>query len=734
MNDDPNFFTAISNALGNKQNTLSNGTSITGSESLLNTTTSKIKNIVGTNLTLTADDHNLTIAGPYDKSALDNKFASKQNNFLVADTLPANTSRLFDASETNFRAINVTSPLSIATTNDSYLSISCDSYTKEEVTYKISSLVNSAPALLDTLGEIATYLGNPSDTSTSLITAISNKANTSETFLKSVINNDVYLTVSPNKRIVGTTTANQFKFQILDNQGTTFTDAWIDVGILDFNITTKKAKLTVKDSLFVDTTDIIGTLNNKVNATSLSSYANLTSTTLQTFLGEIKAPIITLGTTSLANTAAGWTSGAPNASHTINVGPMWLSVMTPNNRTAFEVMGSANGLTQEAQTQFFYKVTVPELLVQGGLNTSGNISVSRSDPTGQNVVISAKNTGLNGFSSLYLETANQTINETGQLFVGQQSGLVMMTRTNHPLQFKAYSDQPLTTVPTSMKILSNTTRDVEIYTPLKIKSTTATVIDNGLVVNGVLKVDEIRMTDTETLPSDGVMITAINGRQLFKVSNENTTSSENLVGLKNIEAVANLTVGGTSNFTGAITCGSVTATGVLKVDEIRMTDTETLPSDGVMITAIDGRQLFKVSNTNTTCTENFVGLKNIEAVANLTVGGNLTVTGTTSFASANPYWVAVIINYVGGDPTIIRNGGRYAATSLIRQSGQAVGVIQFDFPEHPNGTNYIVSITANAGYGTVYTASRSSTRFGITTRNISNVLFDTETHVLILAY
>jgi hypothetical protein len=202
-----------------------------------------------------------------------------------------------------------------------------------------------------------------------------------------------------------------------------------------------------------------------------------------------------------------------------------------------------------------------------------------------------------------------------------------------------------------MKILSNTTRDVEIYTPLKIKSTTATVIDNGLVINGVLKVDEIRMTDTETLPSDGVMITAINGRQLFKVSNENTTSSENLIGLKNIEAVTDLTVG-----------------------------------------------------------------------RNAVINGNLTVTGTTSFASANPYWVAVVINYVGGVPTIVRNGGRYAATSLVRVSGQA------------NGTTYIANVTAIAGYGTVYTSSRSSTRFGITTRNISNVLFDTETHVLISAY
>jgi hypothetical protein len=171
-----------------------------------------------------------------------------------------------------------------------------------------------------------------------------------------------------------------------------------------------------------------------------------------------------------------------------------------------------------------------------------------------------------------------------------------------------------------------------------------------------------------------------------------------------------------------------------------MTDTETLPSDGVMITAINGRQLFKVSNENTTSSENLIGLKNIEAVTDLTVGrnavinGNLTVTGTTSFASANPYWVAVVINYVGGVPTIVRNGGRYAATSLVRVSGQATGIVQFDFPEHLNGTTYIANVTAIAGYGTVYTSSRSSTRFGITTRNISNVLFDTETHVLISAY
>jgi hypothetical protein len=127
-----------------------------------------------------------------------------------------------------------------------------------------------------------------------------------------------------------------------------------------------------------------------------------------------------------------------------------------------------------------------------------------------------------------------------------------------------------------------------------------------------------------------------------------------------------------------------------------------------------------------------------EITNNCTIGGNctitgaLTVSGTTSFA--NPYWVAVVIGFVGGAPTIVRNGGRYAATSLIRVSGQATGIVQFDFPAHPQGTNYIISITASAGYGTIYSTSRTSTRFGITTRNISNVLFDTETHILISAY
>ena len=82
-------------------------------------------------------------------------------------------------------------------------------------------------------------MSNDPSFNTTVVNSLSTKANTTDTFLKTTVSTDVYLTLDSNKRIVGTSTANQFKFQILDNQGASFTDSWIDVGIIDFNITTK---------------------------------------------------------------------------------------------------------------------------------------------------------------------------------------------------------------------------------------------------------------------------------------------------------------------------------------------------------------------------------------------------------------------------------------------------------------------------------------------------------------
>ena len=243
LNGDPNFFTTVNDKFKDKQNTLSNGTLITGSKSLLNTTTSTLKNIVGANLTLTETENNLTIEATdaYDKPNIDNKFLNKQNKFIIAATLPTRTSRLFDVSSDKFRAINVSTPLSISATSDDYLSITSDTYNKKEVDDKFTGLVNSAPGLLDTLGEIALYLGNPTNTATNLITLIDKKANSTDTFTKSKIDSDYYLGGLGNKRIVSLgTTENKLLFEIQDTMGTSFNDVYYQALALKMNTATKK--------------------------------------------------------------------------------------------------------------------------------------------------------------------------------------------------------------------------------------------------------------------------------------------------------------------------------------------------------------------------------------------------------------------------------------------------------------------------------------------------------------
>ena len=62
-----------------------------------------------------------------------------------------------------------------------------DAYTKTQVDKKVSDLVNSAPETLDTLNELASALGNDSNFATTIATQIGNKANSSDVYNKSEI-------------------------------------------------------------------------------------------------------------------------------------------------------------------------------------------------------------------------------------------------------------------------------------------------------------------------------------------------------------------------------------------------------------------------------------------------------------------------------------------------------------------------------------------------------------------
>ena len=129
-----------------------------------------------------------------------------------------------------------------------------------------------------------------------------------------------------------------------------------------------------------------------------------------------------------------------------------------------------------------------------------------------------------------------------------------------------------------------------------------------------------------------------------------------------------------------------------------------------------------------------VSINKLSVSGDLTVAGNLDVIGNTNFA--NPYWIAAIINFTGGNPYFVRaNGGRNTPTSLVRVAGQTTGIVQFDFPAHPHGINYLMSFTGNASYATICATTKTSTRIGVVIReSVSLLLADREIHVFILAY
>ena len=120
------------------------------------------------------------------------------------------------------------------------------------------------------------------------------------------------------------------------------------------------------------------------------------------------------------------------------------------------------------------------LTVLGSSNFTENVNIARSAPNGGEVAIGITNNGNSAYTSLYLQTRQQSgssTNETGQMFVGAGS-MVVQTRTNHPIILKSYADDQSITVPNSLTISNNSTRDVVIATPL--------IVNNNVTINGFL--------------------------------------------------------------------------------------------------------------------------------------------------------------------------------------------------------------------------------------------------------
>jgi len=97
----------------------------------------------------------------------------------------------------------------------------------------------------------------------------------------------------------------------------------------------------------------------------------------------------------------------------------------------------------------------------------GSIMVAGSQ---LNVTSTIKNNQLNAYTSLYLNntSGSPATAENIQIFSGGNAGLNICTQSAHPIKLRTYIDE--VGAPTSMQILANATRDVEILAPLNIKS------------------------------------------------------------------------------------------------------------------------------------------------------------------------------------------------------------------------------------------------------------------------
>ena len=302
------------------------------------------------------------------------------------------------------------------------------------------------------------------------------------------------------------------------------------------------------------------------------------------------------------------------------------------------------------------------LSVTGNSNLTGDLSVTRTAATGNgNVAITATNNGNEGFSSLYLQTRNQIspmTNETAQIFVGQNSGMFLHTRTSHPITFQTYTEQPSTTVTPSMKILGSGTRDVEIYTPLKINSTQTT----------------------------------------FSGGAQNITFNNNGGTPSTLQAALTLKANASDVYTRTQTA----ATFQMKIDAFSA-PLKFVVGPLVSTLSIDASSGVTLSDATIT---------NSLTVGSLVVTGNLTVTGD------GPWFCAGRVSS-GGTGSIMSNYGRVGFTLVRNGLGQVTITMN---SAHPQGANYAVFASSSRAFTVVENNSsgagiRTSTSFQISVRN-----------------
>ena len=692
---------------------------------------------------------------------INNKIDNKQNKFLIADAsvLPANTSHLFDENNTGFRAINVSAPLSITTHNYEYVSINCDSYDKENidnklttintninakqatlvaglpavsglqqsilsgatikniiagtgislasgvnnititgidaytksaVDTKISDLIGSAPAVLNTLQEIASLIGDSSTVTTTLINAIASKANLSETFIKSSIGSDVYLAIG-NKRLVSLgTTENKLVFEIQDTMGTSFNDAYYPAITFQMNTTTKQISCYIPNSLFINNVNVMNEIGLKVNSADLSNYALNTSLSsyLKLDFNQLLVPKIVLTDTNVG----------PPITGTNSVGSrlvLYNLQNTNNLRTNIAIGVEANSM--------WFGIDGANASLTGGFRFYNGIN---------------KICDINGQGSITCEGINCSALTIGTTLT-VQCNLSTFERNIFVGTLEAVNVDNITTVG-------------------------GIQVGNKLRVNGLIETGQLRSIGATA--TDGVTIFNIENNMVAKFYNDYHT-----------------VLNGPTHMLGDVYCSH-------KIDCYRFTATEIIPRDSlnnlsfknfgnataieINDTAVEIKQPLKVQST-TNSVFNYgasfgilqpASTLGIHCYSSASIGGNLTVDG---FIAAKPYisikvatsvYSSGLILAVPSTSSVIGTPGAVTQTNMGYQSATlSRGTVAnsnyflytFTFPAHPLGSLFAVGCTfltggtSNPTPNAIFTATNTSTTITVWIRETStNILRD----------
>ena len=548
IDNDPQFFTNINNKIDNKQNTL-----LIADASVLPANTSQLFDVNNTRFRAINVSAPLSITTPnyeyvsincdsYDKANIDDKLTTINTNInakqatLVAGGAAVSGLQQAILSGSTIKNILAGTGISLASGSNNITITGIDAYTKSAVDTKFSDLIGSAPVVLNTLQEIASLIGDSSTVTTTLINAIASKANLSETFLKSSIDSDVYLTID-NKRLVSLGALNnKLIFEICDTIGSVPSDGYYSALSLEMNTSTKKITCTIPDILIVNGKNILTELSNKLNSSDLSSYV-LTSTltsTLSSYLklnvnnGLLVPSIILTSTTTSAPITGARSTGSRlvlydlqstninKVDYALGVEPhnMWFSI----DGTNIELTGGykfyvgvnciatikANGnFDCQAITCSGLTIGTTNILTElnNKLSSSSTQSITSNIITAKSLIISdtkayssntqssqvsatVSNNGTSGVASLFVKTQNSSNidDEVLKIHVGKNMGGQIETTSQSRLKFSTYTgDSVATNNRPSLEIDSYGSRDVIVVAPLIVQSNLSTFERNIFV-------------------------------------------------------------------------------------------------------------------------------------------------------------------------------------------------------------------------------------------------------------